>query len=137
MPYSGNPLASDADWVWFTIRDTSLTNPYYSDQEVLAALVEWGNKYTAAGHLLKLWVIDMLQEPNFSLGSFSENHGATLSELQKKADDLIEEGEKLTATGVGLYAGGVSVTDNRALDADTDRPAMSFTTRMMRNPRAD
>ena len=129
MPYSGDPAASDLDWIWFTIRDTSAT-PHFSATELAAVLADEGDKERAAGVLLKTWVIEMLQEPNFTIGSFSENHGSTLSDLLAQAETL------LASAGLGLYAGGVSEADNAVIAADTDRPSKSFTTGMFRNPNA-
>lgn len=129
MPYSGNPAASEVDWIRFTIRDTNAT-PYFTDLEVAAVLAEQGDKYKAAGVLLKRWVIDLLAEPNFTIGSFSEDHGRTLADLLAEANKL------LSGATVGLYAGGISVADTEAIEADEDRPAMAFDFGMDRNPNA-
>jgi len=131
MPYGGDPSASDSDYIRFIIRDTA-ASPYFSDTEVAAILAAEGSRDAAAGRLLKMWVREMLTMPNFTLGSFSENHGATLSELMKDAQNLIDGG----AT-VGLYAGGISQADNEAIAADTDRVPPYFRTGMMENPDAE
>ena len=125
-------LISDLDMVRLLIQDRAAPF-FYSDTEVNAALTAGGNVYTAAGTLLKSWVIYLLRQPNFTLGSFSENHGSSLAELQQKADDLLAQG---LSYNNGLYAGGISNADIETSRADTDRVQPYFTTGMHANPNA-
>ena len=123
---------NDVDMVRMQIQDRA--SPFfYSDAEINAAIAQYGNTQLAAGWLLRFWVIYLLRQPNFTLGSFSENHGSSLAELEKKADELIAAG---TSSNAGLYAGGISIADVEVARADEDRVQPYFTTGMLSNPDA-
>jgi len=123
---------NDVDIVRMQIQDRA--SPFfYSDAEINAAIAQYGDTQVAAGWLLRFWVIYLLRQPNFTLGSFSENHGSSLAELEKKADELIASG---TSSNAGLYAGGISKADVETSQADEDRVQPYFTTGMLANPDA-
>ena len=48
VSYSGDPSTSDLDTVRFLIRDTDITDPAFTDAELLFLLTEWSDPYVAA-----------------------------------------------------------------------------------------
>ena len=126
--YSGNPAASDNDWIRFQIQDRG---PVYSDdafhfqnEEIASKLVDdAGNRLLAAGHLLQIWAIDLAQNPNFRIGRFSEDWAEAVKGMNTKAKELIAEA---MAGMTDAFVGGVSVTDKANRSANTDRTKGAF-----------
>ena len=135
--YSGNPAASDNDWIRFEIQDRG---PDYSDdafhfqdEEIASKLVDdVGNRMLASGHLLQIWAIDLAQNPNFRIGRFSENWNETAKDMNTKAKELIDS----ALSGMtGAFVGGVSGADKANRRADPDRTKGAFRRGQFDNPR--
>jgi len=131
--YSGDPSASDLDWIRFQIGDTDATAQVFSDEEILGILSDQGNKNDAAAFLLRRRAQDLAATPNFRIGRFSEDFGTAAARLEEKADALAAAN---AAKHVGLFAGGISESDRAAREADADRTSPAFTKDMHDFPEA-
>lgn len=126
--YSGDPSVSALDWVRFRVSDTA--SPWtFTDEEISAMIAECGTKEAAAAALLQQLAVKMSLKPDFTIGDFSEKRSAAAQMLNEKSQELASAG-----AGFGCFAGGVSVSDKAAREADTDNPAPAFRRGMMRMP---
>ena len=126
--YSGNPVASDNDWIRFQIQDTGPTFSgdafHFQNEEIASKLVDdGGNRMLAAGHLLQIWAIAITQNPNFRIGRFSEEWDKSVAGMNAKAQELIAD----ALSGMtSAFVGGVSVIDKANRSANTDRTKGAF-----------
>ena len=136
--YSGNPAASDNDWIRFQIQDRG---PAFSDdafhfqnEEIASKLVDdAGNRLLAAGHLLQIWAIDLAQNPNFRIGRFSEDWAEAVKGMNTKAKELIAEA---MAGMTDAFVGGVSAIDKANRSANTDRTKGAFRRGQFSDPKS-
>ena len=130
--YSGDPAASDKDWVRFKIGDTQA--PFqFTDEEILAVLAEeGGNRARAAASMLRTWAIHMASLANFAIGRFREDYSKTAELMNAKADELLRQ-----AITVGAFVGGTSQADKTSREQNTDNVPPNFKRGMMENPDAD
>ena len=135
--YSGDPSASDLDWVRFTIQDTGPNfsgEPWYwADSEINGVIAVEGTALLAAIAILYAWARRIAHSPNFRIGRFSEDWDEAAKTMNAKADELKEQAQ----VGVtGAYAGAISEADKTAKRANTDRTQSSFRRRQFDNPNA-
>lgn len=71
--YSGNPLASDRDWVRFQIQDTEQADPLFSDEEIDAVLAETGNRLLAAAKLAEVAARRFARQATYSIEGMRED----------------------------------------------------------------
>ncbi|HUT62194.1 MAG TPA: hypothetical protein VNA25_30510 [Phycisphaerae bacterium] len=135
--YSGNPAASDLDWIRFTIQDTGPAysgEPWYiHDSEISGILAGATNATQAAGLVLLAWARRIAHSPNFRIGRFSEDWNAAAATMQEKAEKILASA---AAAGIGAFVGGISVSDKATRSLDTDRTKSSFRRGQFDNPDA-
>jgi hypothetical protein len=119
--YSGDPSASDLDWVRFTIGDDSGPPWMFSDEAILATIAAQGTKEAAAVDLLRNQARRLAQRASFTIGRFSERYAESARLLNEKANELAA-----TTQVLGLFTGGISKADRAAREADTDRVKPAF-----------
>lgn len=128
--YSGDPRASAKDAVRFLIGDTDSRDQLLSDQEI-DYLVE------AAG------------SPREAAAQACESLAAGRDSIDKEIDDLVIKGRqhsehwneladrirrRRTGSRMGVFAGGVSISDGNSRDLNSDRPAPAFDVGQFDNP---
>lgn len=126
--YSGDPAHCDLCWVWNRIGDTDRKDPLTSESQVRSALSSEGNTRGAAAALceeLSLYFSRQVTESSSVQGGMtqSKQYGER-AERYKNLGILLRSQASVIAPA---YAGGISVSDKQAQEADTDRTTNSFT----------
>jgi hypothetical protein len=123
VSYSGDPSASDLDFVRFSIRDTSTSDELLEDNEINGLLTEHGSKYQAAAAAAEA----------VALGFAREADDITMGKLRidrsKRADMYFTLAKRLKLDArrrVAPWAGGISKTDKETRRDDSDRVKPSF-----------
>jgi len=133
VPYSGNPADSTADAVWFLLGDTTAT-PDITAAEIAWLISEYGTDpvvvaYYAAQSLVNKFAKLVDQK----VGKVWVYYSQRLSNYQS----LVATLKLRMETGVGMYAGGISLADIETEEEDTDRPDSWFEVGMMDDPASE
>ena len=128
--YSGDPGASTKDAVRFLIGDTDSRDQLLSDQEID-------------------YLVNNVGSANESAAQACEILAAARESIDKEIDDLVVKGrqhaehwseladrlrKRRVGSRMGVFAGGISISDGYARDIDTDRPVPAFDVGMFDNP---
>ena len=125
--YSGDPSASDLDWVRFRIGDTLPDDPQLTDAEINALLTQYGGTLSAAYEAAKRLAALYSRRVDTSVG---DSRSESLSQRQAAYKALADELEREVAIfggggsgggGGGIRATGLSLTRRATVRADTDR----------------
>lgn len=123
--YSGDPTASDVDWVRFKIADTDAADQKLSDQEILAELAENTTRWDAAADCCRRLAAQAPWDSmTTSVGDLSETRSGTAQWYWRLAEAL--EGEGLALAAPRARAGGISRSDKAARAANTDNVGPRF-----------
>lgn len=98
--YSGDPTASDLDWVRLETGDTDPTVMLLGDQEIVAKIAEYGSKKAALAPIIRL----MLRQPYFtdySRGSESETRSQRRKQLKETLAEAVALYGDASAAAVG------------------------------------
>lgn len=136
--YSGDPAAFPRDAVRFLIRDTDSTDQQLSDEEIAWLLAQNGNNvYKAAvGGARSVSARYSNQAVTKTVGALSLSYQARSEHFETLAKTL--QAQYLTVgAAFAPYAGGISVLDKEAMEADTDWDKPAFTRQMHRNDDVD
>lgn len=131
MPYRGNPLEDPTDAIRLLIGDTSTSTggEIFADGEIDYFAAQKPNPYLAASAAVKSIVgtsrgntlANVLSKQVGDLRlQYSQESSSTI--LTGKASELRREGVRK----VTPYAGGISQSDKRASETDTDRVDPAF-----------
>lgn len=133
--YSGDPSSSSRDAVRFKIGDTTPTDMLFTDAEVEYAVSTEGSVNEASLCLARAGLAKFVR----AYEAYDRDGDKILSKkLQQRIDNfksLIEQlslarGKRVT----GIYAGGLTNSDKRTQEEDTNRVAPNFTRDMHNNP---
>lgn len=141
--YSGDPSAADKDAVRFEIQDTTESSPLLQDAEVEWAILSEttvaagvpttmtiGNVYRAAARCLEVLSRLFAAQADTQIGSLKATYSKQSQVYSQRATDL-----RLKAQGMNApYVGGLSETEKRGFQQDTDLVQPSFTRREFDNP---
>jgi hypothetical protein len=135
--YSGNPAASDRDWIRASIGDRGPTYSnepwYWQDEEIDGFIASAGSALAAAVAILYAWARAIAHSPDFRIGRFSEDWNNAAQTLNDKAAEL--EGT-LNASLTDIYVGAVSEADKTSKFDATDRTRGAFRRGQFSNPNA-
>ena len=124
MSYSGNPSASDLDYVRFLIGDTDTTSEQLSDDEINALVTMYGSAINAASYAADSLYAKYARKVNKKIGDLSIDY----SDLAKHYKDLATTLRRQASIRLAApYAGGISKTTKEANEVDTDLVKPSFT----------
>jgi len=104
---------------------SSADDQVLSDQEIVFSLAEYSNIYDAAALGCELLASKYSANPSAeSVGQLGVTWGDRARSYRTHAAEL--RGMALRKRGVSPYAGGVSISDKRSDQTDSDRVPMSF-----------
>lgn len=119
--YSGNPSASDLDWVRFRIGDTLSDDQQLSDEEINSLLTQYGTALKAAYEAAKRLKALYARRVDNSVG---DSRSESLSQRQAHYTELAAEIEleiNETDAGGGVRITGASLARRKTVREDTDR----------------
>ena len=106
------------------------------DSEITFCLSQESNVYEAAALGCEILAAKYSANPEQEkVGQLGLTWGSRAEKYSKKADALRALRQRVS--GVGVYVGGISVSDRQIDEADTDRVPPSFVIGMDDNPRVD
>lgn len=134
--YSGDPSDSNRDAVRFLVRDTNEATAQLSDEEIEWMLSENGNNV----YLAAVQSVDYIAN-TYATQARSRTVGALSISYEARADEYRKLGMALrqrwaTFTTITPYAGGISRSDKRTNEQDTDWDKPDFVRHMQENPGA-
>lgn len=147
MAYGGVPATDQSDAVRLLVGDigTSTSTTYLDDADYDFFILEGGNTYVAAQLAANsLAALFMGSAASASGSGYVEKKVGDLS--LKKADanqmaqsyrQLAQKFSRMAASKVAPYAGGITISDKRSVEQDSDRVKPFFTRRLLDNPNAD
>lgn len=120
MPYTDDPIHVPADAVRFLLGDTDAAKPRLTDNEVDYLLVQEGNPLRAAARGAEMLVgkYSSIAETK-RVGPLTITHGSSLA--SKFAALARALWRRAVIGDAAPYAGGISVSDKRLRELDTDR----------------
>lgn len=122
--YSNAPRTDSKDAVRFLIGDTDPSNKLVTDDEILWALDQFSNTYSAAALLCDQLASEVSGgEGRKKIGDLEISVGRSASSFTKKAKTF----RRLAALSATPYAGGISVANAETYTTDSDIPAPAFT----------
>ena len=125
-----NVGSSARSWIRSRVGDTSSGNQLIQDEQIDAYIASEGNQW-AAGILTAESIAGSLAiNTDKKVGKLSIAKGGASDHFYAVADRLRNE----MGHRAGVYAGGVSVADMRADEADTDRVDPAFSVGQFDNP---
>lgn len=120
--YSGDPSSSNQDAVRFAIGDTDSADQLITDEEIAYLLTD--STVTAASiAACEALAAKFARQVDRSVGNLSLSSSQRAAQFRELAATL----RKRTGYLARPYAGGISVADKEARDADTDRVKPIFT----------
>lgn len=127
--YSGDPSSSNRDWVRWRIGDVNATDQLVSDQEIAAAVTEYGSKQMAAARVCEAIAAEFSREADVTL---ADGSGASRSRsLSQKASAYMKLARDIargvTASIAAPFVGGISIANKDTYDTDSDRVDPAFT----------
>ena len=128
-------LATTTDQIRFLVQDTDVANsPFFQDAEIAWVYAEEGNIYFAAALLCGRLSAHFAQKADKkSIDGFDVTYTKQAdhySLLQKELQAKGEKGKNISIGSISAFAGGISISDKDAREADTDRVQSSFKTKM-------
>ena len=131
--YSGDPDANPKDAVRFYLGDTDPDDPQFYDQEVLYLLKKFnGNVLLAAADGARALAGKYSRRADKAVGDLRLSFSQQAQHYWELAKRLQTEAGKRAVP----YAGGISKSDKKTQEEDTDRVRPAFKRGMMRNKRA-
>lgn len=128
--YSGNPAHNDVDAVRFLVGDTDALDPVLQDGEIQYLLNEYGAPLNAAIQACETIVARFSRLVDEKVGQVD----VKFSQKAKQYTDMAALlRQRLALNDTTPYAGGLSQSDKRANDANSDRVRPDFTKHMMEN----
>jgi hypothetical protein len=130
MPYGGDPSASFADAVRYTIGDTDPLNELVSDSEITYLITIVGSDVMAVAAQAALNLSHTYAgRVDQTVGKVSVKY----SQLAAQWLAVYESLRRRMSLDAPPYAGGISINDKAIDEADTDAPTPAFSVGMMDN----
>lgn len=131
--YSGDPAANPKDAVRFYLGDTDPDDPQLQDEEILFLVQKFaGNVYLAAADAARGLAGKYSRRADKAVGDLRLSFSQQAQNYWELAKRLQTEAGKRAVP----YAGGISKSDKKTQEEDTDRVRPAFKRGMMRNKRA-
>jgi len=131
--YSGDPAANPKDAVRFYLGDTDPDDPQLQDEEILFLVQKFaGNVYLAAADAARGLAGKYSPRADKAVGDLRLSFSQQAQHYWELAKRLQTEAGKRAVP----YAGGISKSDKKTQEEDTDRVRPAFKRGMMRNKRA-
>ncbi|HHY37203.1 MAG: hypothetical protein LHW58_08380 [Candidatus Cloacimonetes bacterium] len=131
--YSGDPAANPKDAVRFYLGDTDPDDPQLQDEEILFLVQKFaGNVYLAAADAARGLAGKYSRRADKAVGDLRLSFSQQAQHYWELAKRLQTEAGKRAVP----YAGGISKSDKKTQEEDTDRVRPAFKRGMMRNKRA-
>lgn len=131
---SSEPGSSNRSWVRLKIGDNDSGTPELQDEEIELLISDEGSKERAAIAAARALGARYARRADKKIGRLSIN----ASQIAKSFFDLANELEKglgrKAGGSDGIYAGGISISDKRTEEADSDRVAPAFAKGQFDNP---
>ena len=121
--YSGDPGASPKDEVRFLVADTDPADPMASDEEILFMLTEEGTPLRAAAGLAQVLAFRYARACDTAIGDYRVSLSQVAERYRLLARELSRKAGLVSAIP---YAGGISASDKRRQEEDTDRVEPAF-----------
>lgn len=126
-------LSTPKDKVRFYVQDTDSEDQLLSNEEIDAALTSYSNNVFRAGATAaRAIALQLGRRPSVRLAIAGLDSKAQYEQYMAIARDLEARaglGAGGSATGKGLFAGGISKADMDTRKQDSDRPTPAFTTK--------
>ena len=119
---STNAASSSLSWVRLRLGDTSSGSARFQDEEINAMVSVEGNKYLGAAVLAESAAALYATRVDKTVGRLSISYQQASDHFTRLAIRLRHELNMRAAP----YAGGISVADKDAVEADTDRVQPAF-----------
>lgn len=120
--YSGNPADSDRDAVRFYSGDTDANDPLLQNTEVEFAIAENTNLFLAAAECCEAIAAKFARKVTRS----NIGQSANLSDKQNHYEQRAMKLRQRARRNLQVFAGGLTKSGKRALDADTDATQPDF-----------
>jgi len=128
MPYSGDPAKSDIDLLRFTVGDTDSTNELLTDTEydyLIDSNGVAGDPVSIAPLVAESISAKLSPFVDYRIHGVSVSGGDLVKQYQRLSERL--RGGLLGGTGADLpFAGGISVADKEAREANADNVGSQF-----------
>jgi hypothetical protein len=120
------------------IGDVVTTDQQLQDEEIIFALGENGNNvYLAAAYCCRLLASKYARLVDTQLdGALQASYSDRIKHYNLLFSQLTDLSKKTGGRGLGISAGGISILDMEAADADPDRVKPAFTIGQFANPGA-
>lgn len=124
--YSGDPASNSRDAVRFLLHDTVESEARISDEEIAWLLTQNGNNVYGAAIAGADNIASSFsaQARTKTVGALSITYEASAIEYRQLARDL--RLRRIRAGGFVPYSGGISISDKRINESDTDRDKPFF-----------
>lgn len=126
---SSGPGSSDRSWVRLRIGDNSSDDQLLQNEEIDLLLESEGSKYAAAAEAARTIAAHYARRVDRTIGRLRISMQQASERYFTLADKLDDEAASGAAGSVGMsgmYAGGISIADKEAEEADTDRTLPDF-----------
>lgn len=125
--YSGDPSSSQRDAVRFRVGDTDPNEPIFTDAELDHLVLAEGSTNEASIAAAKAAVAKYARQVATSdtedKKTKRRDFQQRLEHFQALVKELVAQRSKRT---VGIFAGGLSISQKQAVECDTDRVAPAF-----------
>lgn len=124
------PSTSQRDAVRYLVGDLDSTAPLVTDEVIAWEITQWPNLYLAAASIADsiatlLGRTQGMRADGVTFGDAAKEYRARAAGLRARGATM-GNGSSGAAAG-GVYAGGISIADKNAREADLDRVQPSFT----------
>lgn len=121
--YTGDPRKRDLDMVRFLLQDTECSTSQFTDEEINALLEVDCNPYMAAANAADVLGSRYARVTHVKIGDYEEDGGTMSQNYYNLAKTLRTQARR---RGVTFYAGGLSIAEREADQADADLEQPSF-----------
>jgi len=132
--YSENPATSDKDAVRYHIGDTDKSEKLLQDEEINYLLAQKGSVLAASAQACRDIAARFARKYDQSVGGVKYSYKQRFENYTKLADELQKKSNKL---GGVPYVGGISRSEKKAVESDTDRVKPAFTRDLFDIPSAN
>lgn len=120
------------------VGDTDTTDQLVQNEEITFALSQSNdNVYVAAAWICKAIAAKFSRMVDTTLdGALSAKYSTRAKQYQQLAVQVEQQGKKVSGKSLGVFGGGVSVTDMTIINEDPDRVKPAFTINQFDNVEA-
>ena len=133
--YSQDPSISTKDEVRFYVGDTDDTDQQVQNEEIEWAITETASARGAAALVARAIAAKYARLADQSVGDLRFSYSQRQEHYTDLAERLeLQEGRRFMSE---MYAGGISESEKRSVESNTDRVSPNFTIGMHDNPGSD